>query len=271
MKKIIIVIGPTASGKTHLAASLVSQNNGELISVDSRQVYQGFDLASGKEGELSPNHTGSALTSIYPSLRYIAIPDSKPVPQWLTDLAPVSTRLSVNDWVEAAESVVNDCLERQKTPILVGGSWLYLQAWLMGYNFDGTGASLTNPRHRASSGTASPRLEYELEIYWLKPEPAALSSRIQKRLTTRLNQGLIKESTNDLERFNLTLAEIAPLGLEFSWLANRSQQSETELATAIYRFARHQQKNFRALIRKVTVAGFKYRLSIRLQPDNLTS
>ncbi len=271
MKKLIIVIGPTASGKTRLATNLASQMNGELISADSRQVYQGFDLASGKEGKLSPNQTGSDLASLYPQLRYITRPNSKPVPQWLTDLAPISTRLTVNDWVEAADRVVKDCLERQKTPILVGGSWLYLQAWLLGYNFDGTGANLNNPRHRATSGTAAPKLEYWLDIYWLKPQPSALSSRIQQRLTDRSNQGLIDESMKDLERFGLNLDEIAPLGLEFSWLAQADKVAEAELAIAINRFARHQQKNFRALMRKLIATGFKYRLSIQLLPDNLSS
>lgn len=275
MQKIIIVIGPTASGKTHLATKLASQINGELISIDSRQLYQGFDLASGKDGELSPNQTGSTLTSLYPELRYITPPGSQPIPQWLTDLAPISTRLTVNDWVEAAERVVKDCLARQKTPILVGGSWLYLQAWLLGYNFDGSGYDEINPRHRAESGSATPRLDYQLEIYWLKPDPPTLTRRIQQRLSDRLAQGLLTEAISDLKRFNLQPQDIAPLGLEYTWIANHLQnssvQSEAELASAINRFARHQQKNFRSLVRKLITAGFSYRLRIQVLPDNLSS
>lgn len=102
MNKILVICGPTATGKTALAAGLAKKFNGELISADSRQVYRGNDLETNKE---------RADVSI-----------------WLYDVVDPGEEFSVAHWVKLARVAVGDILRRGKLPIVVGGSGLYIHA-----------------------------------------------------------------------------------------------------------------------------------------------
>ena len=104
MDKLIVICGPTATGKTALAARLANTLNGELISADSRQVYRGNDLETNKER-----------------------PD---IPIWLYDVVNVGTEFSVSHWVKLARRAISDIKGRGKIPIIVGGSGLYIDALL---------------------------------------------------------------------------------------------------------------------------------------------
>lgn len=104
MKKILVICGPTATGKTALAASLAHRFGGELVSADSRQVYRGMDVTTGKER-----------------------PD---VPIWLYDVVDPDEEFSVSQWVKLASQAVSDIHKRNKLPIIVGGTGLYIQALL---------------------------------------------------------------------------------------------------------------------------------------------
>lgn len=104
MNKLLVICGPTATGKTALAARLAKTFNGELISADSRQVYRGNDLETNKE---RPN-----------------------VPIWLYDVADSGEEFSVSHWVKLAREAMKDIQTRGKLPIVVGGSGLYINALL---------------------------------------------------------------------------------------------------------------------------------------------
>ncbi len=104
MNKLLIVCGPTATGKTALAAELAKTFHGELVSADSRQVYRGMDLLTNKE---RPN-----------------------VPIWLYDIVSPGEEFSVSHWVKLARAAIQDIRKRDKLPIVVGGSGLYIKALL---------------------------------------------------------------------------------------------------------------------------------------------
>lgn len=104
MNKLLIICGPTATGKTKLAALLAKKFNGELISADSRQVYRGMDLTTGKER-----------------------PD---VPTWLYDVVDPNEDFSVSHWVRLARETIADIQKRKKLPVVVGGTGLYIKALL---------------------------------------------------------------------------------------------------------------------------------------------
>lgn len=104
MNKLLVICGPTATGKTRLAARLAKKLNGELISADSRQVYRGNDLETNKER-----------------------PD---VPIWLYDVVDPGEEFSVNHWVKLARKAIADIRKRKKLPIVVGGTGLYMKALL---------------------------------------------------------------------------------------------------------------------------------------------
>ncbi len=112
--KLIAVTGPTASGKTALAIELARHCNGEIISCDSMQIYRGMDIGTAKP-------TKEELSA---------------VPHHLIDILPPDAPYSCSDYVKDAEKAICDITNRGKTPILCGGTGLYLDRLLKGGNDD---------------------------------------------------------------------------------------------------------------------------------------
>ncbi|HTX86806.1 MAG TPA: tRNA (adenosine(37)-N6)-dimethylallyltransferase MiaA [Candidatus Nanoarchaeia archaeon] len=134
--KIIVILGTTASGKTRLAVALAREFNGEIISADSRQVYRGLDIGSGKDlqeyGEKNPLSRGVAA----PRGRGVlsTVDESKVfVPHYLIDVADPKEIFSVAEYQKQAFAAIEDVLQRGKLPIIVGGSGQYLEAVVENY------------------------------------------------------------------------------------------------------------------------------------------
>lgn len=111
--KIIIIVGPTASGKTRMGVSLAKAINGEIISADSMQVYKGMDIGTAKVSER----------------------EMAGVRHHLLDVAKPSQNYSVSLWKSAAEDAIDDIISRGKVPIIVGGTGLYITSLIKGYTF----------------------------------------------------------------------------------------------------------------------------------------
>jgi tRNA dimethylallyltransferase len=111
---ILAILGPTASGKTTLAAYLAYRLNGEVISADSRQVYRGMDIGTGKD-----------MADYWV--------EGKQVPVHLTDIADAGTQYNVFEYQRDFLTVLENLRQRGKFPVLCGGSGLYLEAVLKNY------------------------------------------------------------------------------------------------------------------------------------------
>ena len=111
---LIVVCGATASGKTRLGVELARRYDGEIISVDSRQVYRGLDIGSGKDLD-----------------EYIT-PDG-PVPYHLIDIVDPQQVYSLWNYLEDFDRVFGEVTARDRLPVAVGGTGLYLEAVLRGY------------------------------------------------------------------------------------------------------------------------------------------
>lgn len=107
MNKILIICGPTATGKTSLGLYFAKKLNGEILSADSRQVYKGMDIITGKD-----------------------LPEDRRI--WLTDLVEPNGNFSVAQWSKAAWKVINSLWEKGSLPIVVGGTGLYIKALVDG-------------------------------------------------------------------------------------------------------------------------------------------
>jgi len=134
--KIIVIVGTTASGKTGLAVRLAYKFGGEIISADSRQVYRGMDIGTGKDlGEywVDSKKTNSAGDTGL-SRGCAARNDRVMIPYHLIDIVSPKTEFNLGKWLKAARKAVDDILARGKVPIVAGGTGLYAQALADGFN-----------------------------------------------------------------------------------------------------------------------------------------
>ncbi|MBI5071572.1 tRNA (adenosine(37)-N6)-dimethylallyltransferase MiaA [Candidatus Falkowbacteria bacterium] len=104
LPKLIVILGPTASGKTSLSLELAKKFKGEIVNADSRQIYKGMDIGTGK------------------------VVDKKSVKHYLLDVIDPDEEFTLVDYKKKAVAAIRDILKRGKTPFLVGGTGLYIQA-----------------------------------------------------------------------------------------------------------------------------------------------
>ncbi len=143
MKKIplIVVCGPTASGKTSLAVSLAKMFNGEIVSADSMQIYKQMQIATAKP----------------------TIEEQRGIKHHLIDFLEPDAVFSVADYVKLARKCIDDIVSRDKLPMLCGGTGLYISSLIDNINFDGICAS-SEIRVELSKAASEHGGEYLLDI-----------------------------------------------------------------------------------------------------------
>jgi len=268
---LLVVLGPTASGKTRLGVQLAKALGGEVISADSRQVYRGMDIGTGKD-----------------------LSEYGDIPRHLIDIVNPGDAFSLFEFQRLFFEAYAAVQERGNLPVLVGGTGMYLQAVLQGYRLVGTPPNIPLRRELADlsmaaladhlKGSASrlhnttdllerERLvraieiaEYEREhrpepIPEMKPlilgirwEREALRRRIDVRLRERLAQGMIEE-VERLYRQGVPWETLEFYGLEYRFIArhlkgelNRNDMLQ-KLESAIHDFAKRQETWFRRMER----------------------
>jgi len=236
-KTIIVITGPTASGKSELAVKLAKKINGEIISADSRQIYKGLDIGTAK----------------------ITKKEIQGVKHHCLDIASPKKRLTIIDWKNCAEKAVDTIYRIGKVPIVVGGTMFYIKALIDGWALPQV---LPNPllrkklekktarelftilqrqdSHRAKTIERKnkrrliraleivetlgkvPKLKAKpkYEVLWLgiKKNPEELKKRIQKRLRKMLKRGLIQE-IKKLRASSLSWKRIYEFGFEYKYPA----------------------------------------------------
>ncbi len=111
---VIVILGPTAVGKTKMSVELAKKLNGEVINVDSTQIYKNLDIATAKIKE----------------------EEKENIPHHLFDIKNIEENYTVYDYQQDCRKVIDDILKREKVPILVGGTGLYIKAALYDYKFE---------------------------------------------------------------------------------------------------------------------------------------
>lgn len=280
MSTMITILGPTASGKTRLAALVANKLNGEVISADSRQVYRGMNLGTGKDYN-----------------DYIV--NGKQVPYHLIDILEPGEEYNVYRYQQDFFRAYTGILQRGKLPLLCGGTGLYLESVLCAYKMGEAPendtlrefletksqndlvaylASLrplhntTDSRNRKRTIRAIEIASYELEhqaearslprlnplIIGITYERQVLRQRITERLKARLEQGMVSE-VEELLNKGISTEKLEYYGLEYRYLSQliagkiSYEEMFRNLNTAIHQFAKRQMTWFRRMERK----GFK--------------
>ncbi len=273
---IITILGPTATGKTHLAVQLAYQLHGEVISADSRQVYRGMDIGTGKD-----------LSEYFI--------DEQEIPHHLVDIAEPGTEYNVYSFQEDFLRAYRDIKARKKQPLLCGGTGLYLESVLLGYRMKRVpenknlraklaGKSLDElvtflesygSLHNTTDTTDRERCIRAIEIKQfekdnpVEPEFPKLNSlnigiqlerqevrdRITRRLKGRLENGMIEEVQRLLDS-GLKPDQLRFYGLEYRYVTDyitgtiSYQELFTQLNTAIHQFSKRQMTWFRRMEKK---------------------
>lgn len=128
----MIIGGPTATGKTSLALTLAKVFNGELISADSRQVYKGMDIVTGKD---IPRGLKSIHSRIYWRNHNLSYYRLSGIKLWLTDVVLPDEQFNVSFWQEISSMLIKDISSRGKLPIIVGGTGLYIKSLIQPMSF----------------------------------------------------------------------------------------------------------------------------------------
>ena len=129
MNKLLVLVGPTSSGKSELAVSLAKKFNGEIISADSRQIYKGMDLGTGKvPGKWLKNPMSLFYGRKRVTLDSAQIFVYKKIPHHLIDFVNPKTRYSAALFQRDAKKIISDILQRGKLPILCGGTAQWVNA-----------------------------------------------------------------------------------------------------------------------------------------------
>ena len=122
MKKLLVIVGPTGTGKSGLALHLAQKYNGEIVSADSRQIYTGMDIGTGKEIE-------STHVKIKKFKNRWVVNE---IPIHLYDVISPEKTFSVARYQQLAYEAINEIISRKKTPFLVGGTGLYIRSVVEG-------------------------------------------------------------------------------------------------------------------------------------------
>lgn len=276
---VIAITGPTASGKTHLAVALAKELDSEIVSADSRQIYRGMDLGTGKDLE---EYNGT--------------------PVHMIDICPAGYKYNLFEYLRDANNALNDIASRGKTPVICGGTGLYVESLLNGLqlpdvpenkplreslsklNLKELTAILSRMKtlHNSTDVDSCKRAIRAIEIatyYKENPEKAAGTvkrplenalligisidradrrARITKRLEQRLENGMIAE-VERLLASGISPDDLIYYGLEYKFLTlyvtGKLSRTEmfTQLETAIHQFAKRQMTWFRGMERR----GFK--------------
>lgn len=273
--KVLVLLGPTASGKTALGVSLALKYNGEIVSADSRQVYKGMDIGSGKD--LKAYKVGK-----------------KTVPYHLIDVVSPNTEFNLAKYQKLALKAMADVIERGKLPIIVGGTGLYLQALVDNYLLSSTKPDLekrreleilsreelfkrleslkpdfahklnnsdkNNPRRlvryleileQGSSLEMKKESPYDFLILGLTYDDEILRARIIKRINDRLDQEDMLGEVKRLHAEGVSWRRLLSFGLEYKFLSQyllgRLDYDDMlkKLGDASYRFAKRQKTWFR--------------------------
>lgn len=173
MQKLLVICGPTGTGKTALGIHLAKKFDGEIVSADSRQVYKGLDTATGKDIPENSNFQFSIFKGRKRIGCWKLTDDTK---LWLVDVVESTEKFSVALYQQLATLVIDDIWQRGSLPIVVGGTGLYIKAVVDGIDTIGVPP---NPQLRAAYTRKSAKELFDT-LFHLDPDAAWLNASERK-------------------------------------------------------------------------------------------
>lgn len=291
-----VILGPTSSGKSDYAIRLAKQVDGEIVSVDSRQVYRGMDIGTGKVSKDLPERYQVQDTRYKKNAFY-----SEGIRHHLIDVASPKRNYNVTHFLRDAEKAITDIERRGKVPILCGGTAFWIEALLFGTKFPAVKpdkalraklgklsveelSAMLEKQDPERAGTIdtknkirliraleiisslgkvpSPKIEdrryRHAKIIVLIPPKELLHERIEKRLTERLSQGMIDE-VKRLHEEGVSWKRLENFGLEYRWCTRYLQEkvSREDMEAELLKESRHYAKRQLTFLRRLEREGLE--------------
>lgn len=237
MNKVVIITGPTASGKSGLAIELAKKIDGEIISADCIQVYKELNIGSAK----------------------VTNEEMQGIPHYLIDIVEPDKEFNVSDFIKLAENYIKDIFKRKKIPIIVGGTGLYIKALVEGYSLNAVEKDIkfreylnklleTNGKEylyqmlkekdyekaskinindtvriiraleiikNGNQKIENKKLDYDFNIFAINFDRELLYDKINRRVDVMIKEGLIEEVKTLKEKYNLTKNSQSMKGIDY--------------------------------------------------------
>ena len=239
MNKILVILGPTATGKSDLAVRLAKKYSGEIISADSRQVYKGLDIGTGK----------------------ITKKEMSGIPHYMLDVTTTKKVFTVSDWKKKIDKLIPEIISHGKIPIICGGTGFYIQSVVDGIVLPEVPPNKTlrkklgkksllelnkilkklDPKRAKNIDKDNPtrliraieiakylglvpeikkqKSKYEFLQIGLRLPEKELKIKIDKRVLLRMKKGIVREA-RELHKRGLSFKRMRGLGLEYRYLAD---------------------------------------------------
>ena len=202
---ILVILGPTGSGKTGVSIEIAEALDGEIISADSRAIYKGMDIGTAKPTK----------------------EEMQGIPHYGLNLVNPDERFTVADWKRYAEAKIQDIKSRGKLPIIVGGTGLYIDALIYNYHFKGpTGAKIGDIEQKTCSDRKEIKGDYLLiGIKWSTEE---LRTRLNNRITQMFRPELYDEVKKLVQKYGWECGAMKSDIYEYAWKYMNSELSLEE-------------------------------------------
>lgn len=192
--KVIVIVGPTGSGKTGAAIEIAKVVGGEIISADSRAIYKGMDIGTAK-----------------PSAA-----ERQGVPHFGLDLVEPGERFTVADFKEYALKCIDEIRVRGRVPIVAGGTGLYVDALVYDYQFVGpTGERAADFEHKNCSDRTE--VKDDFVVFGIETEREVLRERLKRRIDLMYTNELFEETRKLVERYGFGSQAMKSNIYQFAW------------------------------------------------------
>ncbi len=188
--RVIVILGPTGSGKTGVGIKIAKEIGGEIISADSRTIYKGMDIGTAK-----------------PSLE-----EQDGVPHFGFDLVEPGERFTVADWKVYAEQKISEIRARGHVPIIVGGTGLYIDALVYDYQFNSK-----DELHKNNSAPDREKICSNYLLIGVKWETDKLRVRLKERIDKMFIQELFDETRALVEKYGWGSQAMKSNIYQFAW------------------------------------------------------
>ena len=222
--KVIVIAGPTASGKTALSIELAKKINGEIVSADSMQIYKDMSIGTAKPTKQEMEN----------------------IKHYMIDFVSPETRYSVSQYKSDALLCIEEIINKGKMPIVVGGTGLYIDSLIYGIEFQEMPIDL---EYRNKLNKIADEVPYDYKVFAIDMDREKLYEKINKRVDIMIENGLIEEVQALIDKYSNIQTAMQSLGYKevveyFNGLTTREEMID-KIKMESRRYAKRQLTWFR--------------------------